>query len=330
MAYIISKPWGGSCGVGHQFCNWVVAWQLANQYDLKFVHAPFCGNTTEPQIDVPVKFWEDFLNFGQNEIQESQLSSDIKKIKLPLLSWKGNLWLNNTCDNKVWRKIIEEHRNNNVLFECVQNQFMMLDMSCLQSNILRMRYWDARYKHPMPCIFDTTKLNIAIHIRRGDVTSCSSAKDRWMSIKTYVNIINQIYNFWGNQAVFHIYSDGTVKDLEELVNLPNIIFHLREDVFTTFHHMVMADVLVVGKSSFSALAGHLQNKVKIIQPWNSITDMSGSLKRSVGLFTWKNLPDNEYFVAMGNDGELDIKFLRAQLDKLEIKGEIYVSEIRRF
>lgn len=320
MTYIISQPWGKHCGIGHQFHNWVVAWQLACHYDLKFVHAPFCGDITEPQISVPVKFWENFLNFGQDEIRESQLPSGVRKIELPLLPWKQNLWLQNTCYNEIWKRIIEEHRDDNVLFECARNQFMRPDPFCLQHHILRTRYWEARRKHHIPCIFDTTKLNVAIHIRRGDVTFDSSAKDRWMSIGAYVNVINQIRNLWGNHAVFHIYSDGTRKNLEGLVDLPGVILHLQEDVFSTFHHMVVADILVIGKSSFSALAGHLCSKIKIVQSWNSIADIPKSLKRSVGLFTWENFPDDEHFVAMDDTGKLDIDCLLTQLDQMRFRN----------
>lgn len=320
VAYIISRPWGGHCGIGHQFHNWIVAWQLAKYHGLRFVHAPFCGDSTEPQIDTPVKFWENFLNFGQDELLESHLPKNIHKIRLPHLPWKQNMWLQNTCDNKVWEQTIKGHRDDDVLFECERNQFMRLDQSCLQHHILRTRYWEARRKHPISCFFDTTKLNVAIHIRRGDVTSNSSAKDRWMNMKVYTNVINQIRNASGDCVVFHIYSDGTIEDLKRLIDLPDIILHLQEDVFSTFHHMVLADVLVASKSSFSALAGHLQHKVKIVQSWNSIANIPSSLKRSVGLFTWENFPDNEHFVTMDDTGKLDIDCLRTQLDEVRFQS----------
>lgn len=320
MAYIISRPWGGYCGIGHQFLNWVVAWQLAYHHDLQFVHSPFCGDITRSRIDIPVKFWENFLNFGHDEIQESQLPSNIHKIELPLLPWKQNIWLQNTCDNKIWRRIIREHKNDNVLFECVRNQFMRPDQYNLRPHILRTRYWEARREHPMSCIFDEIQLNVVIHIRRGNVTFNNSAKDRWTNIEVYENIICQIYNVWGDHAVFHIYSDGTKKDLKRLMGLPNVVLHIREDVFSTFHHMVLADVLVVGKSSFSALAGHLQRKVKIVQSWNSIADTPSSLKRSVGPFTWKSFPDNEYFVTMDNTGKIDINYLQIQLNEVKFRS----------
>lgn len=315
MAYIISRPWGGHCGIGHQFLNWVVAWQLAKHYDLKFVHAPFCGDILEPQIDVPVREWEEFLGFGIGEIQESQLPDRIQRVELPELPWKQNLWLNYICNNNIWKQVIEEHIDNNVLFECVQNQFMRLDPSCLQHDILRIRYWQARQKRSIRCVFDSTKLNVAIHIRRGDVSPNNKAKDRWANTKIYTNIVNQILQCYKNPVVFHIYSDGTKEDIGTLADLPNTVLHLKEDVFDTFHHMVLSDVLVVGKSSFSALAGHLQDKIKIVQSWNSIADHPQSLKRSIGLFIWEHFPDQEHFVPMDDIGKFDVNCLLLQLEK---------------
>lgn len=319
MAYIISRPWGGNCGIGHQFCNWVVAWQLAHHYELQFVHSPFCGELIEPQIDMPVQLWENFLNLGQNEILESQLPSNITKIELPVLPWKQNLWLQHTCDNKAWQRIIDKHRLDNVLFECAKNQFMRPDPVCLQYNRLRNRYWAAKRKRPVQCYFDKTKLNVAIHIRRGDIAFDSSTKDRWVDLQVYINIVNQIRDSWGNHAVFHIYSDGIRKNLTELTNLPNVVLHLWEDVLITFHHMISSDILVISKSSFSALAGHLHNKVKIIQSWNSIPDIPHSLKRSIGPFNWEHPPDNDHFVTMNDVGKLDINLLRTLLN--QVKGE---------
>ena len=315
MAYIISRPWGGHCGIGHQFHNWVVAWQLAKHYGLKFVHSPFCGDILEPQIDVPVKEWEEFLGFGVGEIQESQLPDGIQRYALPELPWKQDLWLGHTCDNPTWQQAIEGRKDDHVLFECVRNQFMRLDPSCLQYDILRDRYWQARQQYPVRCLFDSTQLNVAIHIRRGDVSSNSSAKDRWADIQIYVNVINQIAEHYRHPVMFHIYSDGTKENLRPVTNLPNTVLHLRDNVFDTFHHMVLADVLVVGKSSFSALAGYLQPKIQIVQTLDSIPDRPQSLKRSVGSFTWEHLPDQEHFVPMDGAGQFSVNRLLSQLRK---------------
>lgn len=318
MSYIISRPWGGCCGIGHEFCNWVVAWQLACHYGLRFVHAPFCGYTLLPGgvITEPVALWEQFLGFGKNEFQESQLPNNIRRIELPFLPWEADSWLDNVCCNDIWKQIIEKHIDNDVLFECAQNQFMRLDQQALQCHVLRTKYMRARDDQPVSSVFDNSKINVAIHIRRGDI---KPGKDRWVETSVHAAVIDQIADVCGGKAVFHIYSIGTVEELKELQNKPNVIFHLCEDVFDTFHHMVIADILMIGKGSFSALAAHLSNNIKISQSWDTIPDYPCGLKKSNGHSLWEHFPSDQHFVSMDNVGQFNADELMEKIQKVCIK-----------
>lgn len=295
--YIISRPWGGSCGIGHQFLNWVVAWSLANRYDLEFVHAPFCGDFLEPQIDVAVKHWEKFLGFGAGEIREHQLS-DVRRVQLPLLSWGKDNWDTIDCDNPIWKDTIKRYKNDeNVLLECAKNQFMRIDWPYLQSQTLKEKYWKAREDNPpIPIVFDKNKMNVAIHIRRGDVSPNSRAKARWVPNSVYVTIINQIRELCGDHALFHIYSDGVLNQLQEIAGMPDVVMHLRKDIFSTFHHMVIADILVTGQSSLSSLAGYLCDNIKVVRPWAPF---------------WERFPDGEKFIIVNPDGKFNIEELHS-------------------
>lgn len=293
--HIISRPWGGSCGIGHQFCNWVVAWSLAKRYDLQFVHSPFCGNLLEPQIDVAVKHWEKFLGFGLGETTIQQLPSDIHNIQLPLLEWGKANWDAIDCENQIWKQIIEQHLGENVLLECAKNQFMRIDWPYLQSQTLKERYWKARENHPIKTIFDKNRLNVAIHIRRGDVSATSSARARWVPTNVYVTIINHIREIYGDYALFHIYSDAVINQLQEIAQIPNVVMHLRENIFSTFHHMITADILVTGQSSFSSLAGHLCDNIKLVRPWAPF---------------WERFPDGEKFIIINDDGHFNPEELK--------------------
>lgn len=295
--YIISRPWGGSCGIGHQFLNWVVAWSLANCYGLRFVHAPFCGDVLEPQIDVEVKHWEKFLGFGAGEIKESQLSN-VHRVQLPLLPWGKDKWDTINCHNPIWKDIIKRHKNDeNVLLECAQNQFMRIDWPYLQSQTLKVRYWKARENKPIIHTFPGGRLNVAIHIRRGDVSATSRAKARWVPNSVYVTIINQIRELYGDRALFHIYSDGVSRQLREIARMPDVVMHIRENIFSTFHHMVISDILVTGQSSLSSLAGHLCDNIKLVKPWAPF---------------WERFPKNEKFITVNPDGSFDLEKLKKE------------------
>jgi hypothetical protein len=56
--------------------------------------------------------------------------------------------------------------------------------------------------------------------------------------------------------LFHIYSEGSESEFECFKN-PNTVLHLNEDVKTTFIGLIVSDVLVQSKSSFSYVAGLL-------------------------------------------------------------------------
>ena len=69
-----------------------------------------------------------------------------------------------------------------------------------------------------------------------------------------------------DNSVVHIFSEGEETDFQDIVEaFPNVktVMHINEEIQLTFHYLVMADVLILAKSSFSYCAG-LLNKNKII------------------------------------------------------------------
>jgi hypothetical protein len=273
MSYIIARPWGDSCGIGHQFYNWVVAWQLAHKYGIEFVHSPFCGNQTQPQIDVPVQEWENFLGFGYGELREHDLPKNIEKIQLPNLLWDEASWYGTTIDREEFQDIILNHNNENVLFECAKNQFVVSDVNY-------MRIWNLRYKYDMarktwPTIkthLVSDHVNIAVHIRRGDVTAKGRYKVRWLSDNFYINIMCELQRIFGECVVFHVYTDGTKEDIRSICDLRIFeqikIYPWGSDIFETFHNMARANILIFGKSQFSVLASLINPNIKIGYKWS--------------------------------------------------------------
>ena len=299
MAYIISRPWGGTCGVGHQFFNWLAGYLLANRYDLTFVHSPFLGGSPHMGYnDFTDKRWEKFLGFGKGFITEEQLSPNIKRITLPRVAWDEATWNTVICDHSAWRDTIEQHRDEDILFECSKDQFIALGWQYLDINKLRENYWYARSLSPIMSNFDNDKVNIAVHIRRGDVTEKGRYKVRWVADCVYQNVMDQIRKVFLD-TIFHIYSDGAWRDLSKFQN-DDVILHSQEDVFSTFHHMIIADVLVTGQSMFSALAGHLCDGVKLARAWSP---------------HFSNFPIGQKFVEVDNDGNFSLEQLEKEKRK---------------
>ena len=194
MSYIISRPWGGHCGIGHQFQNWVVGRLLANKYGLTHVHSPFCGKITEPQIHTPVEHWELFLKLGDDMMVEPMLPPNIKRIQIPKVEWDEASYYEVTCDHPVFRDTIERHETEEVLFECAKDQFISIDWELLERKELSKKYLFTRKIRGVlgDSLLPSWDTNIVIHIRRGDVTKNGRYKVRWVDDEVYLNLIKQL------------------------------------------------------------------------------------------------------------------------------------------
>ena len=286
-SYIISRPWGGSCGIGHQFLNWIVAPILANKYNLQYIYSPFIGNHTESQIYIPVKQWDKFLNFGHNCLDVHEIPKGLSVIELPLIPWEETTWYDTKWDHTKWKNILHQFRDPEVVFVCATNQFISIDWDFFHQHTLRDKYW---LKHQRCDTLDRNVLNVAMHIRRGDVTDGGRYKQRWINMSTYVKIIDAISDIYRNDIIFHIFSEGAQKDFQELYQYENMVFHLNENMIVNFHEMVSCDVLVTGRSAVSILAGYISPNLKIAEMWSP---------------AWQSFPDTHEFVQVDYNGNLD-------------------------
>ena len=129
------------------------------------------------------------------------------------------------------------------------------------------------YSTPKPNI---ENVDIAIHIRRGDVTN--KMKQRYTKDSYYNKIIKYLNNKYPNYNIV-IFSEGKIQDFSEL-NGNNISFKLNVPIEETFHSLVSSKILVTAKSSFSYCAAILNsNKIyyidfchKPLNHWNKISN----------------------------------------------------------
>lgn len=121
------------------------------------------------------------------------------------------------------------------------------------------------YTTPKPII---EKVDIAIHIRRGDV-NIETHENRYTSNSYYNKIIKYLnYKYPTNNIV--IFSEGSEKNFSEL-NGKNLSFRLNKSIEETFHSLVSAKILVTAISSFSYSAAILNpNEIYFIKsPWHN-------------------------------------------------------------
>jgi len=116
--------------------------------------------------------------------------------------------------------------------------------------------------------YKNNKFNVAVHVRRPNIHD-----DRIDGTNTndsyYLNVINYIREKYKNKEnkeneenkenkdlCFHIYSQGNIENFNCYKN-DDVIFHIDEDVTTTFIGLVGSDILVTSASSFSYIAAIL-------------------------------------------------------------------------
>jgi hypothetical protein len=107
--------------------------------------------------------------------------------------------------------------------------------------------------------FDSTYMNVAVHVRRFNTRDCriagSDTPDSY-----YLDVINKIRGkYVGTQPKplkFHIYSQGIPTSFREYV-ADDVVLHLNESIQDTFTGFVFADILVTSQSSFSYVAALL-------------------------------------------------------------------------
>jgi hypothetical protein len=125
---------------------------------------------------------------------------------------------------------------------------------------------DYYYSTPKPAI---TEIDIAIHIRRGDVGPHLAS--RYTDNHLYRRIINGLQRAYPGRSIT-VFSEGCLEDFHDLGINPAQL-RLNTDIQTTFHSLVTAKVLITAKSSFSYAAAILNdNIVYYMDFWHKALD----------------------------------------------------------
>ena len=130
--------------------------------------------------------------------------------------------------------------------------------------------------------YDKTKINISVHIRRYTITDCDPCSSRELYIKngdtdcyfySLMSNLIELLKCKEKQIVFHIFTqisneeDNTI--FNHYFNLKNdnveIFLHKGNDTLSDIHHMIISDILLLSKSSFSAIANYYTKGISIIR-----------------------------------------------------------------
>jgi len=242
---------------------------------LEYIHHEFAPNNL-----IPARLWDRFLGYSQYFEDYASMCVD-RKLKtmgaynflsdgcveyLPCLTIVQIPKMNGKDHDLIYstiQQLMFEYPQCNTVFQLATDQTFYLQSPEMEDFLLK-SHSEARKKYPINCYFKPSVLNIAIHIRRGDVSSTKNTYRRYIPNEEYLSIVSKLINLLEDRDYksvlerenfeIHIYSEGKPEDFGEIQNLTNVQFHLNDDLFETLHHMSKADILVGSFSGFSTFA----------------------------------------------------------------------------
>lgn len=292
-------------GVGIQALVRICIMFLSRQVSSTYIHLPFLE--LQHQFNDPIgrslsrlewaEKWETFLNLGQDEYYISDLARQVgpKSIAIKMAdenrqfgkpgmpspsSLSEFLDGSSRCDSPAKDLNVFDLR----FFRDALAQSLPLSIDSglafdapfveqLQAK------FDANGYVPSEELYSDQYLEIAIHIRRGDIWESFQAGDqrweekiRFVSEGYFVDLLQrlQALSYLSSKPIrFHIFSDGQSADFPQFTfvsereaylalasgeRIENIQFHLSQNSLDALYHLVKAPVLVPSKSSFSFLA----------------------------------------------------------------------------
>jgi hypothetical protein len=258
--------------IGHSMYNYISVLLFSKIAGLGFIHTDVEGYG---------KRFNNILNL-KNKFQSINDINISETVIINQFDFRNNLHIED-CLN-----LIKKYNNkNNVLFKLDFNNGNLFPGKLIQDSewlmeIFSKSYFDSNKK---VSIYEPYFNNIAVHIRRNDITK-NKNPDRWEDNEFYIKIINKLNK--EKDSKFFIISDGVLEDFTSITkkykNL-NIIklstsYASDESLFNQtfdskynlilggkdteiFHMLAQSDILVTGQSSFSTLCTYI-NKGKII------------------------------------------------------------------
>lgn len=222
---------------------------------------------------------------SREEIEKRIQRGEIQLIELP--PFEIHIPSNEQNDDDIYRKVdefIQSHPGPNIAFKISNNRFGDYEYASTRAWFLN-AYSKAREQYPIPLSLDANKLNIAVHIRRGDLLpgrQFSDLSSRMLPDAWYLEILNMISRNTRKNLAIHIFSEGRDGVYHSESGLPfswkayfqntphEVHEHIDSDFMSTFHHLLYADLLIGSKSGMSHLAGVLNQQIKIMpKMWHS-------------------------------------------------------------
>lgn len=112
----------------------------------------------------------------------------------------------------------------------------------------------------------THKDYLALHIRRGDVSSDENS-GRYTGPEAIIDTVRKFSEEVGFSGEIHVFSQGEEADFAFLDVFDNVKFFINTDIFETMHRIANAKAIVAAKSAVSLVAGMISEAPMITEVW---------------------------------------------------------------
>ena len=274
--YFTARPNPGA-GIGHQMANWNAGYWWAKQFNIRFAHIPFS-----------TKSWDDFLGFGEKEPQVSEVKKKGWKIRrIPKFP--------NETESEIQlvKDIMSTYSGKKVIFLCEQDQGYRKQYGVMED--IKEKFYSAPARNGQALKYKPDFLNIAIHVRRGDIMADPNHPNlqiRYLSNDYFEKVLYQVVEHFKKiqekPLKIYFFSQGKPEDYPEFNRYDNLEWCLDMGAQDSFLHFVYADVLITSKSSFSYKPALLNKGIKVC-PKNF----------------WHGYPNTEDWIMCENDGKIE-------------------------
>lgn len=239
-------------GGGAQISARISTMILARLKGLTYAHTPV-SNVAHAPAGMPgeewSRSWEEFFNLGSGEISAAEIESrgyPVVTVPKP-------------------HRFFPRSRRLQVVAHCHKVTDHHPEAWASLAPLLREKY----ALSPKPDLpgYEKGRLQVAVHLRRGDVGSSGRFSERYTGDEVVLGRLKRVMDAVGPERVIvRLFSQGSPEDFRAFTDL-GASLHLDDDVFETFHHFVRSDVLFLAKSTFSYLGGLIGGKLCIYEPF---------------------------------------------------------------
>lgn len=239
-------------GGGAQISARISAMIFARLKGLTYAHTPVSDVAHVPNGMSGADWsraWEEFFNLGEGEITAAEIESrgfPVVPVPKP-------------------HRFLPRSRRLQVVAHCHKVTDHHPDAWAAIAPELREKYFHS----PKPELtgYDDGKVQIALHLRRGDVGASGTFSERYTADETVIARLRRVLEAVGpDNATLRLFSQGAADDFRAFTEL-GAQLHLDEDVFESFHHFVRSDILFVAKSTFSYLGGVIGGQACVCEPF---------------------------------------------------------------